>query len=276
MLAHAVLPSEGRGALDSAERTFTRADAFVVQLVRDLERCAAPVSIPGGSGYGSADKSRASLRASNWNPFRFPSIAVRPDGTCQRLRQRRLNLSLDFSAFGLAGLIRRSGGFLTKRSGLVWKAARREFSGGLRRPRRPDRSGPGLASSGRCQHAGDPDYTNQRSCGRASGFSPSVARGLDHEVSLKGLGRRVAGVDTLHPERTDQCELENCHFSFRWSHFCRSVVTWSHRSMIYTHGAATSVPALRRHIASRQDREMTWLTAAPNSRGIDNSSRPSV
>jgi hypothetical protein len=29
------------------------------------------------------------------------------------------------------------------------------------------------------------------------------------------------------PKRTDQGELENCHFSFRWSHFCRSVVTWS-------------------------------------------------
>ena len=45
---HAVLPSEGRWALASAERTFTRADAFAVQLVRDLERCAAPVSIPAG------------------------------------------------------------------------------------------------------------------------------------------------------------------------------------------------------------------------------------
>ena len=41
MLAHAVLPSEGRWALDLAERTFTRADAFAVRLVRDLERCAA-------------------------------------------------------------------------------------------------------------------------------------------------------------------------------------------------------------------------------------------
>ena len=40
--------------------------------------------------------------------------------------------------------------------------------GGLRRPRRPDRSGPGLASSGRCHHGGDPDYTNRRSCGRRS------------------------------------------------------------------------------------------------------------
>ena len=27
--------------------------------------------------------------------------------------------------------------------------------------------------------------------------------------------------------QTDQGELDNCHFSFRWSHSCRSVVTWS-------------------------------------------------
>ena len=74
MLAHAVLPSEGRWALASAERTFTRADAFAVQLVRDLERCAAPVSIPGGSTTGSADKSRASLLASNWNHSDFPRL----------------------------------------------------------------------------------------------------------------------------------------------------------------------------------------------------------
>ena len=182
MLAHAVLPSEGRWALASAERTFTRADAFAVQLVRDLERCAAPVSIPGGSGYGSADKSRASLRASNWNPFRFPSIAVRPDGTCQRLRQAAFEFKLGFLSLWVGGV---DPAFWRLSDEAFWvslEGARREFSGGLRRPRRPDRSGPGLASSGRCQHAGDPDYTNQRSCGRASGFSPSVARGL---VDLK-------------------------------------------------------------------------------------------
>ena len=61
-------------AIASFDRALADAEGFAAALARDLERCAAPLFDPRRVRYGSADKSRASLLASNWNHSGFPRL----------------------------------------------------------------------------------------------------------------------------------------------------------------------------------------------------------